>query len=114
MAIKYLRASDIETDSTRYKSRLLGIGHEMYVTWTESMGTDWIPGVYGTMYGNNLIQKKVDSGLTDDNGQTIWTYSNEYALVIDDTSAIYNHMIAIHQAELIDGSVLIADGWNLT
>lgn len=114
MAIKYLIASDIETDVDRYKARLLGIANEMYIAWTEAMGTDWIQEKYGTYYANKLIQKKVDSGLNDEFGNPIWTYSNEYALEVDDTSDIYPYMIAIHQAQLVESSILISNGWDLT
>ena len=114
MAIKYLRGSDIETDVNRYKPRLLGIANEMYIAWTESEGTDWIQGTYGTYYANELIQKKVDSGLIDDEGNTVWTFSNEYALIVDDQTPIYDFMIQIHIDKLVDESVLISDGWDLT
>ena len=110
MAIKYLVAEDIETDATRYKARLLGIANEMYIAGVEANGTDWVQSKYGTYYGNKLIQKKVDSGLTDEQGQTIWTYSNEYALEVDTESSIYTYMIQIHKDKLVD----TLTGWDLT
>lgn len=110
MAIKYLLAEDIETDVARYKPRLLGIANEIYILTTEALGTDWIQNKYGTYYANKLIQKKVDSGLTDDNGEIIWTYSNEYALEVDTESQYYDYMLQIHKDKLVD----TLTGWDLT
>ena len=108
--IKYLKGSDIESDSTRYKARLLGIANEMYIAMVEANGTDWVQEKYGTYYGNKLIQKKVDSGLTDNLGETVWTYSNEFALEVDTTSNIYAYMIDLHKNALVDTLA----GWDLT
>ncbi len=87
MAIKYLIASDVESDPTRYKSRLLSIAHEMYILWLESMGAKWVVGNYHTFYANKLLQNKVDNGEKDETGDTEWAYLGEYAHSVSPVSS---------------------------
>ena len=114
MAIKYLIASDVESDPTRYKSRLLSIAHEMYILWLESMGAKWVVGNYHTFYANKLLQNKVDNGEKDETGDTEWAYLGEYALEIDDSHNTYDFMLQIHKNKLVTKADLINNGWNLT
>lgn len=108
--IKYLKGSDIESDPTRRKARLSGIANELYILQTENQGTNYNIGTYGTLYGNRIFQEKVDSGLLDEQGQIVWTYSDDWALEIDTTSNEYVYMIQIHKDALVDALI----GWDLT
>ena len=108
--IKYLKGSDVELDATRYKARLSGIANELYILQTESQGTNYNIGTYGTLYGNKIFKQKQDSGLLAEDGSIKWTYLDDWALEIDTTSNEYVYMIQIHKDKLVD----ILTGWDLS
>ena len=108
--IKYLIGSDIESDPARIKARISGIANELYVLRVENKGTNYNIGTFGTLYGNKIFQKKTDSGETNEFGQTIWTYYNDWALEIDTEQDEYQLMIQIHKDKLVDKLT----GWDLT
>ena len=108
--IKYLKGSDVESDSTREKARLSGIANELYILRVQNKGTDYNIGSFGTLYGNKIFQKKVDSGLLEEDGSTKWTYYDEWALEIDTEQDEYIYMIQVHKDKLVD----TLTGWGLT
>ena len=114
MANKYLLGADVENDANKRKARLLGIAHELYVQRVENKGGKYDPQNNKTVYGCELKTKKADSGNRDEYGDVIWTYSDEYALEIDDTSEDYSNLIDIHSKKIKEQSDLENDGWDLT
>jgi len=107
--IKYLKGSDIESDSTRYKARLYAIANELYILKTEFLGGTYSGGTT-TQREKDLIRKKVDSGLLEEDGSTLWTYSDEWALPIDTEDKTYDFLIDVHKNKLVD----TLEGWDLT
>ena len=114
MAKKYLKGSDVENDVNRQKARLLGIAHELYVQSTQDKGGTYTPQVSRTVYGSDLKQKKQDSGSKDVYGDIEWTYSDEYAIEIDDTSDEYTKLISLHKNKIKSKEDLENEGWDLT
>jgi len=108
--IKYLKGSDSISDPIRQKARLSGIAHELYIMQIENKGVNYDISSYGTLYGNKIFQKKVDSGSLEKDGSKKWNYSNDWVLEIDTESEEYSHMIQLHKDKLVDTLV----GWDLT